>query len=81
MAKISRLCAPSPSPYAMWVTPSIPKPQLFIKKIRSSEACFKKGFKASAPKGLTALLDKSILMIDFPIKPVPRSYKSFSCIF
>lgn len=59
MANTSRLGVPAERAYDIVYTPSIPRPQLSIKNTLSEVACFKYIERAFAPKGFTALLEKS----------------------
>ena len=59
IAKTSRLGVPTERAYDIVYTPSIPKPQLSIKNTLSELACFKYIERALAPKGFTALFEKS----------------------
>lgn len=74
IANISNPIPPSKRPSDICVAPLIPNPQLLRNSLLRVCAYFKKGFIASAPKGLTALFDKSMLTICKPIRLEPNNY-------
>lgn len=75
IANISNPIPPSKRPSDIYVAPLIPNPQLLRNSLLRVCAYFKKGFIASAPNGLTALFDKSMLTIYNPIKLELNNYK------
>lgn len=75
IAKTSRLGAPFYKAWAIVSTPSGPNPQLLIKNFFKEAAWLRYLEKAIAPKGLTALSERSISMTFLPIKLSPKNPK------